>query len=136
MLLYSLEVSVPHDMCQQYHEVDASSISTLFRHTPLLRFSRHVEHCEQQLSANKEDPSAMWLCHLVCLRRIIEEASIVFELEDPASNVALHDAKSQFQLTLLTRQLKTWRDTTPKDINDGKAAPSRLSLMLTICRSS
>lgn len=49
----------------------------------------------------------------------MEEASIVFELEDPTSDVMFNDAKSQFQLTTLDRQLKAWRESVPELVDVG-----------------
>ena len=119
MLLYSFKVSTCNHSTFQY-DTDVLSVATLFRHTPLVRFSRHTEQCRQQLLVNENGPGDVWLCHLVSLRQITEEASLVFELDDSASTVTFSDAKSQFQLASLDQQLKSWRDSAPKLVHDGK----------------
>jgi hypothetical protein len=86
----------------------------------MIRSSPLLEQYGQQLSMDKNNAFDTWLCHLSSLRRLTEEASIVFELEDPASTVTLHDAKGQFQLAILEKRLKSWRDSAPRWIDEGK----------------
>ncbi|QDS76716.1 hypothetical protein FKW77_000962 [Venturia effusa] len=96
----------------------ASNVATLFRHTPIIRGSRVIDQYHQQLASATDSVVDIWLCHLIGLRRMLEEASTVFELEDPASPVSFRDPKCQFQLAAMTRQLKTWREACPSWIGE------------------
>lgn len=65
-------------------------------------------------SAPDVQPTDKWLCHMIHAQHILEEAHNQFGMDDPMSQVAVTDWKTQNMLKYLTEKLNQWRsDVTP-----------------------
>ncbi|KIX04484.1 uncharacterized protein Z518_05354 [Rhinocladiella mackenziei CBS 650.93] len=88
----------------------ATSVSMSLRHPAFLRWSVYVEECLDVLSSEPPAlPSDVWLCDLIRIQHIAEDASIVFSMDDPGSIVTLRDVKTQYQIGSFRHRLEHWR---------------------------
>lgn len=59
----------------------SNSVTVILRLPTLVRYSMHLEECMTFMKENGyPNPSDKWLCALVRLQRIMEEASIAFSV--------------------------------------------------------
>ncbi|OAP56273.1 hypothetical protein AYL99_09452 [Fonsecaea erecta] len=87
-----------------------TSVSMSLRHPAFVRWSVYTEECLDVLSAEKPVlPSDTWLCDLIRIQRIAEDASITFSMDDPGAVVTLRDVKTQYQIRGFRQQLDHWR---------------------------
>ena len=86
------------------------SVSISLRHPTFVRWSVYIEEC---LDVIANDPNALpsdkWLCDLIRLQHIAEDASVIFSMDDPGSTITLRDVKVQYQLGGFRQQLEQWR---------------------------
>jgi hypothetical protein len=69
-----------------------------------------VEECLDVLSSEPRAlPSDEWLCDLIRLEHIAEDASVVFSMDDPGSIVTFRDVKIQYQMGGFRQRLENWR---------------------------
>ncbi|KIW87089.1 uncharacterized protein Z519_12386 [Cladophialophora bantiana CBS 173.52] len=96
----------------------ATSVSMSLRHPAFVRWSVYSEECLDVLSAEVPAlPSDVWLCDLIRLQRIAEDASVTFSMDDPGSIVTLRDVKIQYQIRGFRQQLDYWRRHAKTDLN-------------------
>ena len=65
-------------------------------------------------------PTDKYLCHLVWTHRMGEEIGIQFSMDDPATTVNILDARTQYALRVLERDLDRYRDSVPKEMMQRK----------------
>ncbi|KAL2428719.1 hypothetical protein ABEF95_005350 [Exophiala dermatitidis] len=88
----------------------ATSASTSLRHPSFVRWSAYIEECLDVLGSEPQTlPSDTWLCDLVRLQHIVEDAAVVFSMDDPGSIVTLNDPKTRYQMGVFRQQLEHWR---------------------------
>lgn len=86
------------------------SASMSLRHPAFVRWSVYIEECLDVLSSDAQAlPSDAWLCDLVRLQHIAEDASVMFSMDDPGSLVTLNDPKTRYQIGVFRQQLEHWR---------------------------
>jgi len=80
------------------------------RHPAFVRWSVYIEECLDVLSVEPPAlPTDIWLCDLIRIQHIAEDASVVFSMDDPGSIVTLRDVKTQYQIGGFRQQLEHWR---------------------------
>ncbi|KAI1608581.1 hypothetical protein EDD36DRAFT_103945 [Exophiala viscosa] len=88
----------------------ATSMSMSLRHPNFVRWSIYIEECLDVLSSTPSIlPSDPWLCDLIRIQHIAEDASIVFAMDDPGSVISFKDVKTQYQIGNFRQQLEHWR---------------------------
>ncbi|KAJ4536258.1 hypothetical protein HRR78_008512 [Exophiala dermatitidis] len=88
----------------------ATSASTSLRHPSFVRWSAYIEECLDVLASEPQAlPSDTWLCDLVRLQHIVEDAAVMFSMDDPGSTVTLNDPKTRYQMGVFRQQLEHWR---------------------------
>ncbi len=93
------------------------SLAMTLRHPSFVRWSVYVEECLDVLSSEAHAlPSDAWLCKLIRIQHIAEDASIVFSMGDPGSTVTLRDVKTQYQIGGFRQQLEQWRRSATLDL--------------------
>lgn len=106
---YSATRSVRRVLCANVLTIPPS-ISIALRHPAFLRWSVYIEECLDVLTS---DPNALptdkWLCDLIRLQHIAEDASVVFSMDDPGSTITLRDTTVQYQLAGFRQQLEQWK---------------------------
>ncbi|KIW34911.1 uncharacterized protein PV07_01653 [Cladophialophora immunda] len=87
-----------------------TSVSMSLRHPAFVRWSVYTEECLDVLSDEASVlPSDMWLCDLIRIQHIAEDASVTFSMDDPGAIVTLRDVKIQYQIRGFRQQLDYWR---------------------------
>ncbi|OAG36470.1 hypothetical protein AYO21_09363 [Fonsecaea monophora] len=95
-----------------------TSVSMSLRHPAFVRWSVYTEECLDVLSAEERVlPSDMWLCDLIRIQRIAEDASVTFSMDDPGAIVTLRDVKIQYQIRAFRQQLDYWRRHAKTDLS-------------------
>ncbi len=86
------------------------------RHPSFVRWSVYIEECLEILSSEPLAlPSDKWLCDLIRLQHINEDASVVFSMDDPGCIITFRDVKTQYQLGGFRSQLEHWRRSSQAD---------------------
>ncbi|EXJ87163.1 hypothetical protein A1O3_04122 [Capronia epimyces CBS 606.96] len=87
----------------------ATSASISLRHPAFVRWSVYIEECLNVLSSEPQAlPSDAWLCDLIRLQHIAEDASVVFAMDDPGSFVTLNDPQTRYQVGSFRQRLEHW----------------------------
>ncbi|KAK5301830.1 hypothetical protein LTR14_000075 [Exophiala xenobiotica] len=87
-----------------------TNIAMSLRHPAFVRWSVYIEECLDVLSSESGAlPSDQWLCDLIRIQHIAEDASVVFSMDDPGSIISFRDVKTQYQIGGFRQQLKQWR---------------------------
>ena len=95
----------------------AANASASYRHPAFLRWSTYLEECIDVLSTSAQAvPSDRFLIDYIRITRLVEDAAVVFAMDDPGSKVSLRDPKTQYQLGALERQLERWRKEAKHDL--------------------
>ncbi|KIY02312.1 uncharacterized protein Z520_02450 [Fonsecaea multimorphosa CBS 102226] len=95
-----------------------TSVSMSLRHPAFVRWSVYTEECLDVLSAEKPTlASDTWLCDLIRIQRIAEDASVTFSMDDPGAIVTLRDVKVQYQIRGFRQQLDYWRRHAKTDLS-------------------
>ncbi|OAL28958.1 hypothetical protein AYO22_02394 [Fonsecaea multimorphosa] len=93
-------------------------VSMSLRHPAFVRWSVYTEECLDVLSAEKPTlASDTWLCDLIRIQRIAEDASVTFSMDDPGAIVTLRDVKVQYQIRGFRQQLDYWRRHAKTDLS-------------------
>ncbi|KIV91777.1 hypothetical protein PV10_06283 [Exophiala mesophila] len=88
----------------------AASVTALLRLPSLVRYTMHLEECMAFMKDNGyPNASDKWLCAMVGLQRLMEEASVAFNMDDPTADVNFLDPRIQYQLKGFERQLEIWK---------------------------
>lgn len=120
MLLFRHKVRKGTRNCPD--KLTMASVSIALRHPAFVRWSIYIEECLDILSSDPAAlPSDQWLCDLVRLQHISEDASIVFSMDDPGSTITLRDVKVQYQIGGFRQQLERWRRNASSDITQGES---------------
>ncbi|KIW19322.1 hypothetical protein PV08_03616 [Exophiala spinifera] len=87
-----------------------TNIAMSLRHPASVRWSVYIEECLDVLScAPSALPSDRWLCDLIRIQHIAEDASMVFSMDDPGSVISFRDVKTQYHIRSFHQQLEQWR---------------------------
>ncbi|KAL1964548.1 hypothetical protein VTN77DRAFT_6845 [Rasamsonia byssochlamydoides] len=85
--------------------------SMALRRSLLVRWHPYMDECIDILQNSPDAlPSDRLLIYWAKLSHIAEEVSFQFSMDDPASNLSLHDAKVQYALKGFEKQLDQWRE--------------------------
>ncbi|KAL1982932.1 hypothetical protein VTN96DRAFT_619 [Rasamsonia emersonii] len=85
--------------------------SMALRRPLLVRWHPYMDECIDILQNSPDAlPSDRLLIYWTKLSHIAEEISFQFSMDDPASNLSLHDAKVQYALKGFEKQLDQWRE--------------------------
>lgn len=114
-----------------------TSVSIALRHPAFMRWSIYIEECLDILASDPEAlPSDKWLCDLVRLQHISEDASIIFSMDDPGSTITLRDVKVQYQIGGFRQQLERWRRNASSDVTQREFSKDAIAYpFLTTCLS-
>ena len=83
----------------------------------LIRWSPYSDECVDILTSSPDAlPSDAYLCHLVRGQHIAEDIGLEFSMDDPASQLALTDSKTQHHLKAFERQLVDWHNGATKEM--------------------
>ncbi|KAK5023594.1 hypothetical protein LTS07_009102 [Exophiala sideris] len=111
----------------------ATSISMSLRHPNFVRWSVYIEECLDVLSSAPSTlPSDRWLCDLIRIQHIAEDASIVFAMDDPGSVVSFKDVKTQYQIGVFRQQLEQWRRFAHSDLQQAFVRCIEANVMLFV----
>lgn len=103
-----------------------ASVAVTIRHPVRIRWSPYIEECIELLTKSPDAvPSDAWLCDLVRVQHIYEEVALFFSMDDPASNISLTDAKTQYHIRTFERQLREWRQCVTSDVLERTVHPCR-----------
>jgi len=87
-----------------------TNIAMSLRHPAFVRWSVYIEECLDVLSSETGTlPSDRWLCDLIRIQHIAEDAAVVFSMDDPGSIISFRDVKTQYQIGGFRQQLEQWR---------------------------
>jgi len=102
-----------------------NSVSMSLRHPAFVRWSIYIEECLDVLSSEPHAlPSDAWLCELIRIQHIAEDASIVFSMDDPGSQITLRDVKTQYQVGGFRQQLGQWRRSAKPSLSQRELCPA------------
>lgn len=80
----------------------------------------YIQECLDVLSsAPSALPSDRWLCDLIRIQHIAEDASMVFSMDDPGSVISFRDVKTQYQIGGFRQQLEQWRRQAHSNLHQG-----------------
>jgi RalA-binding protein 1 len=92
------------------------------RYPIFIRWSPYIEESLELLSTSPDSlPTDAWLCDLIRLQHIAENATSVFSMDDPAFIVSFLDTKTQYHVDNFKRQLDQWRRKSKSDLSKRKA---------------
>ncbi|GJN83676.1 hypothetical protein PLIIFM63780_007225 [Purpureocillium lilacinum] len=95
----------------------AANTSIALHRPNLVRWSPFMTECVEVLETSPDAaPTDKYLCHLVWTHRMGEEIGIQFSMDDPATTVNILDARTQYALRVLERDLDRYRDSVPKEM--------------------
>lgn len=87
------------------------------RHPAFVRWSVYVEECLDVLSSEPLAlPTDKWLCDLIRIQHVAEDASVVFSMDDPGAIVTFRDVKTQYQIGGFRQRLEHWRRYSSTDL--------------------
>lgn len=90
------------------------------RHPAFVRWSVYIEECLDVLSSETGTlPSDRWLCDLIRIQHIAEDAAVVFSMDDPGSIISFRDVKTQYQIGGFRQQLEQWRRHAHSNLQQG-----------------
>lgn len=91
-----------------------AGVSMTLRRPNILPFSSWMAECVSFLETSPDAlPTDVRLTSWVRLRRIMEECSTSFALDDPSATVSLDDTRIQLMLKGFEKVLRIWKDTLP-----------------------
>lgn len=90
--------------------------------------TRMESHLDTLKNGSNVHASDQWLCTLIQLQRIIEEASISLDLFDVRPSKELDDPRTKYTLNNLRQQLETWKNSACNLKDDRKLSE--------VCKSS
>ncbi|KAK6386776.1 hypothetical protein LTS17_000038 [Exophiala oligosperma] len=97
-----------------------TNIAMSLRHPAAIRWSVYIEECLDVLSsAPSALPSDRWLCDLIRIQHIAEDASMVFSMDDPGSVISFRDVKTQYHIGGFHQQLEQWRRHAHSNLHQG-----------------
>ena len=89
------------------------------RRPPSMRWSQYNEDCIKILTNFPAAlPSDKWLCHLVRALHLVEDIGFQFSMDDPVSEVAVTDPKTQYHLKTFEKQLEEWHQRALADVGN------------------
>jgi hypothetical protein len=71
-----------------------------------------------------------WLCCMARTQQLAEEVSLIFNMDDPSSNIKFGDASTQYHLKAFEKQLAAWHDTVPSGVDPNVVSHLSSSLNL------
>ncbi|KAK7427651.1 Rho GTPase activating protein [Neonectria magnoliae] len=92
--------------------------SSMALHRPnLIRWTPFMAECVKILETSPDAaPTDAYFCHLVWTHSLAEEVGIQFALDDPSVSVNIGDARTQYALRGLERDLEKYRASIPADL--------------------
>ncbi|KAI5466451.1 hypothetical protein BGZ63DRAFT_480963 [Mariannaea sp. PMI_226] len=87
-------------------------------HRPnLVRWTSFMAECVKILETSPDAaPTDAYFCHLVWTHRLAEEVGIQFVHDDPSVSISINDARTQYALKALERDLDKYRASIPEDL--------------------
>ncbi|KPM45481.1 hypothetical protein AK830_g1033 [Neonectria ditissima] len=95
----------------------AANTSMALHRPNLIRWSPFMAECVKILETSPDAaPTDAYFCHLVWTHSLAEEVGIQFALDDPSVAVNIGDARTQYALRGLERDLEKYRASIPADL--------------------
>jgi hypothetical protein len=104
----------------------AVNAAVALRRTLLCRWNSYMDECIEILQHSPNSlPSDQLLIYWAKMSHIAEEVGFQFSMDDPISDVSLHDPKAQYALKGFEKQLDQWRAEIAPQQYSRKCYPSR-----------
>ncbi|POR36386.1 Transcriptional regulator WAR1 [Tolypocladium paradoxum] len=95
----------------------AANTSMSLHRPNLIRWTPFMTECLELLESSPDAaPTDKYFCHLVWTNRMGEEIGVQFSMDDPSATVNILDARTQYALRALERDLEKYRDTVPREL--------------------
>ena len=95
----------------------AANTSMSLHRPNLIRWTPFMTECLELLESSPDAaPTDKYLCHLVWTHRMGEEIGVQFSMDDPGANVSILDARTQYALRVLERDVEKYRDAVPREL--------------------
>lgn len=108
----------------------ASNVSILLRHPSLVRWTQYLEECLAFIGGPDGTDHDRWLCCMARTQQLAEEVSLIFNMDDPSSNVKFGDTSTQYHLKAFEKQIAAWRETVPSSVDPNLATQLSSSINL------
>ncbi|PNY24039.1 Transcriptional regulator WAR1, partial [Tolypocladium capitatum] len=95
----------------------AANTSMSLHRPNLIRWTPFMTECLELLESSPDAaPTDKYFCHLVWTHRMGEEIGVQFSMDDPGATVDVLDARTQYALRALERDLEKYRDAVPREL--------------------
>ncbi|KAK1829814.1 hypothetical protein QBC39DRAFT_392276 [Podospora conica] len=93
-------------------------------HRPnLIRWTPFMAECVQVLESSDEAaPTDKYLTHLIWTHKLAEEVSVLLSMDDTSSTPNIADARTQYALKGFERDLESYRESIPKELQQRRLA--------------